>query len=201
MRSHRGWRGRPGSSGLARGGRFGGFGGVRPLILLGLVGFGHLAPAAGDLRAQEGGEEYAVSLPIGAEVPGAALQDLDGNPVELLDYLGGRVTLIEFWASWCENCAELQHQLDWIHARYGDWVGIVAVAVAVAQSLRRVRRHVEEHGPGYVYLWDATGAAVRAYEVPTTSVVVIVGADGRVAYTGVGPNQELVAAVEAVLGS
>ncbi len=201
MRSHRGWRGGSGLSRLARGGRFGGFGGVRPLILLGLVGCGHLAPAAADLQAQESDEEYAVSLPIGTKAPGAALQDLDGHPVELLDYVRGRPTLIEFWASWCENCAALQRQLDWIHARYGDRVGIVAVAVAVAQSLRRVRRHVEEHGPGYLYLWDATGAAVRAYEAPTTSVVVIVGADGRVAYTGVGPNQELVAAVEAVLGS
>ncbi len=75
----------------------------------------------------------------------------------------------------------------------------MAVAVAVAQSRRRVRRHVDEHDPGYPYLWDDRGSAVRAYEVPTTSVVVLVGDDGRVAYTGVGPDQDLIAAVERVL--
>ena len=145
--------------------------------------------------------EYAVSLPVGSEAPAAALQDLDGDPVQLLDYVGEEPTLIEFWAVWCENCEALQPQLDEIRATYGDRLNVVAVAVAVAQSLRRVRRHVEEHDPGYPYLWDDRGAAVRAYEVPTTSVVVIVGADGRVVYTGVGPQQDLLGAVEAVLGS
>jgi thiol-disulfide isomerase/thioredoxin len=150
------------------------------------------------LRAQG---EFEVGLPVGSEAPAAAVQDLDGNPVELLDYIGERPTLIEFWAIWCENCEALQPQLEQIRATYGDRLNVVAVAVAVAQSLRRVRRHVEEHEPGYPYLWDDRGTAVRAYEVPSTSVVVIVGADGRVAYTGVGPQQDLLAAVEAVLGS
>lgn len=146
-------------------------------------------------------EPSGVALPIGTEAPPAALQDLDGNPVELLDYVGDRPTLIEFWASWCENCEALQPQLDEIQATYGDRVNVVAVAVAVAQSLRRVRRHVEEHAAGYPYLWDERGAAVRAYQAPSTSVVVIVGKDGRVAYTGVGPEQDLIGAVKAVLDS
>jgi Redoxin len=74
------------------------------------------------------------------------------------------------------------------------------VAVAVSQSVRRVRRYLEDHDPGYPYLYDALGAAVRAYEAPATSVVVLLDADGRVAYTGVGPDQDLVAAVESLIG-
>ena len=89
-----------------------------------------------------------VSLAIGTMGPGAALQDLAGNDVELLDYVYGKPTLIEFWASWCENCEALQSQLDDIHTKYGDEVNVVAVAVAVSQSLRRVKRHVAEHGAG-----------------------------------------------------
>lgn len=144
-------------------------------------------------------EAPGVSLPLGVAAPPATVQDLAGNPIELLDVVRGRPALIEFWASWCENCEALQPQLDQIRARYGDRVHIVAVAVAVAQSLRRVRRHVERHDPGYPFFWDERGEAVRAYEAPTTSVVVILGADGRVAYTGVGPDQDLLGAVETVL--
>jgi thiol-disulfide isomerase/thioredoxin len=155
----------------------------------------HAAPRPTAAQAGEG----QVSLPIGAEGPDAEVQDLDENPVSLLRYAEGTPTLIEFWASWCEQCEALQPQIDRIHAEYGDRVNIVAVAVAVAQSLRRVRRHVEEAGHAYPFLWDARGNAVRAYEAATTSVVVILDEGGRVAYTGVGPDQDLVGAVEKVV--
>ncbi len=141
-----------------------------------------------------------MGLALGTPAPAAQLEDLDGNPVNLLDYVDGRPTLLEFWAIWCENCEALQPQLDIIHERYGERVNVVAIAVAVSQSVRRVKRHLESHDPGYPYLWDARGAAVRAYEAPTTSVVVILDAEGKVAYTGVGSGQDLVGAVARVLG-
>jgi thiol-disulfide isomerase/thioredoxin len=146
--------------------------------------------------------EGEVGPPIGSPPPAATLEDLDGHSVQLLDYVKqGEPALIEFWATWCENCKALQPQMDRIEKTYGKRMSVVAVAVAVAQTVRRVKRHVAEHDPGYPYLWDGNGTAVRAYNAPTTSVVVIVGADGKVAYTGVGPDQDLVGAVKKVLGA
>jgi thiol-disulfide isomerase/thioredoxin len=150
-------------------------------------------------RAQSGVGE--VSLPIGTVAPGAALQDLEGNPVELADYVRGKPAIIEFWATWCELCERLQPQLDRIQAQLGERVNIVAVAVGVAQTARRVERHLEEHDPGYPYLFDARGAAVRAYNATTTSIVVMLDAEGKVAYTGVGGDQDLVAAAQRLIGS
>lgn len=149
------------------------------------------------VRAQSSG----VSLPIGTAAPAAALEDLTGKAVELQDFVQGKPALIEFWASWCEQCEALQPQIDQIHAQHGGDVSIVAVAVAVSQSVRRVQRHVEEHGTPYPVLFDARGAAVRAYQATTTSVVVILDADGKVAYTGVGPDQDLTGAMGRVLGN
>jgi hypothetical protein len=72
--------------------------------------------------------------------------------------------------------------------------------VAVSQSQRRVKRHVEDHAPGYPYLWDGGGEAVRAFNASTTSIVVILDGEGRVAYAGVGRSQDLVGEVEKLLG-
>jgi thiol-disulfide isomerase/thioredoxin len=145
-----------------------------------------------------GGQEVAIAL--GTQAPAAALEDLDGNPVQLLDYVQeGKPTLMEFWASWCENCETLEPQLEEIQAKWGDKVNVVAVAVAVSQSQRRVKRHVEDQEADYPYLWDARGEAVRAYEVPGTSVIVILDGEGKVAYTGSGGGQNLVEAVEELL--
>jgi hypothetical protein len=77
---------------------------------------------------------------------------------------------------------------------------MVAVAVAVSQTVRRVKRHLEDHDPGYPYLWDARGEAVRAYNALTTSVVVLLDAQGKVAYAGVGPEQDLEAEVAKLVG-
>ena len=153
-----------------------------------------VAGTAGTVLAQ------GVGLPLGTQAPAAALEDLDGNPIEILDYVKGKPALLEFWATWCENCEALQPQMDEIQTRYGDRLNVVAVAVGVAQTVRRVKRHLEGHDPGYPYLWDGDGAAVRAYKAPPTSVVVILDADGKVVYTGSGAGQDLLAAVAKVVG-
>jgi cytochrome c biogenesis protein CcmG/thiol:disulfide interchange protein DsbE len=153
--------------------------------------------AAAPLAGQSG--EGEVGLPLGTPAPPAAVEDLEGNPVELLNLVRGRPALIEFWATWCENCEALQPQLDEIQAQHGEAVAIVAVAVGVAQSVRRVRRRLEEHDPGYPYVWDGRGAAVRAYRAPTTSVVVMLDAEGKVVYTGSGARQDLKGAVGRLL--
>ncbi|MDX1494438.1 MAG: TlpA disulfide reductase family protein, partial [Longimicrobiales bacterium] len=133
---------------------------------LGVIFLAGAAPAS----AQSGG----VSLALGTQAPDAEVETLDGEAVSLLDFVEpGKPALIEFWATWCEQCEALQPQLDEVQARYGDDVSVVAVAVGVSQSPRRVRRHLEEHDPGYPFLYDARGNAVRAYNAATTSIIVM----------------------------
>ena len=154
-----------------------------------------LAPAT--TAAQIGDD--GLGLPPGTPAPDVQVEDMEGNSVSLLEVIGGRPALIEFWASWCEQCEALQPRIDAVQERFGEQVSVIAVAVAVSQSRRRVRRHVEQHAPGYAYVYDVNGEAVRAYKALTTSIVVLVDGEGRVVSTGVGPRQELVKAVSALL--
>jgi len=155
------------------------------------------AAGPGPAAAQDGG----LGLPPGTPAPDAEVQDLDGNAVSLLDVVGSGPALIKFWASWCEQCEALQPQIDEIQARFADRISVVAVAVAVNQSPRRIRRHVDRHEPGYAFVYDAGGEAVRAYQALTTAIVVLVDGDGRIVSTGVGPGQDLVGSVETMLGA
>ena len=168
------------------------FGGLSPIVLIAVLVF----PSG--LEAQSGG----VSLALGTEGPTAELEDLEGNAVSLLDYVeAGKPAVLEFWATWCEQCEALQPQFDELQARYGEQVSVVAIAVGVSQSVRRVKRHIADHDPGYPYLFDKRGAAVRAYNATTTSIVVVLDSDGKVAYTGVGTDQDVIGAVESLLDS
>ena len=166
------------------------FGGLSLIVLIAVLVF----PSG--LEAQSGG----VSLALGTEGPTAELEDLEGNAVSLLDYVeAGKPAVLEFWATWCEQCEALQPQFDELQARYGEQVSVVAIAVGVSQSVRRVKRHIADHDPGYPYLFDKRGAAVRAYNATTTSIVVVLDSDGKVAYTGVGTDQDVIGAVESLL--
>ena len=149
------------------------------------------APLA--LQAQESG------LPLGSTPPSAVLTTLDGKRVDLAQLVGKGPALIEFWATWCENCEHLLPTLQKSYAKYGSRVKFIGVSVNVNQSPRRVQLHVAKyHVPG-LQLYDASGAATENWDVPATSHVVVIGRNGRVIYTGVGGTQDLDAALKKAL--
>ena len=149
--------------------------GVMALLLLGV----------GRLAAQESG------IPVGSKAPAVKVNDLDGKPVELAQYIGKQPVLLEFWATWCELCEELLPRVRAAHAAYGTKVEFIGVNVTVNQTPERVRRYVDTHQPGFRTLYDDQGTSIRAYKVPTTSYVVVVDRTGKVAYTGTGGTQDL----------
>ncbi len=162
------------------------------VVALGWFSVGTTSPAAG---VQD------VGLPVGSQAPAAVLEDLAGEPVDLAQYIGQRPLLIEFWASWCTVCEALAPRLRQAYERFGTEVHFLVVAVAVNQTKRRVQRHVEEHDMPYQFLWDGQGRATRSYKVPTTAHVVIVDSKGKIAYTGVGADQDLEGALAALQGA
>jgi len=137
-----------------------------------------------------------LGLKVGAKAPGAAVQTLDGRSVDLGEYIGKTPMLIEFWATWCENCHELEPSLKAAVTKYGDKVKFVGVAVSVNQSPERVKKYVAEHGLTPEILYDRTGAATNNYQVPATSYVVVLDKAGKVVYTGLGGDQKLEDAVK-----
>ena len=108
--------------------------------------------------------------------------------------------MLEFWATWCSICKALLPQLEAVHNTFGDRVTILGVNVTVNDSKARIRRYLEEHKPPFQVLYDEKGAAVRAYDVPATSFIVVVDPTGKVTYTGSGERQDLVGAVRKALG-
>lgn len=161
-------------------------------VLMGIVTLAAaLIPAfTAPLAAQD-----VVGLPLGAVPEAVVLEDLAGVPVDLGEVMGKKPVLLEFWATWCPLCAALQPRLEAARARYGEEVEFVVVAVAVNQTRRSIERHLARHPiPGRL-LWDTDGRATRAFMAPTTSYVVVLDAEGRVVYTGVGGDQDLESAL------
>jgi thiol-disulfide isomerase/thioredoxin len=136
-----------------------------------------------------------VGLALGTRAPALQMEDLDGKPVNLGQYIGKKPVVMEFWATWCSICAALQPRIDAAERRFGANVQFVTVAVGVNQTARSIRRHLTDHRVAGVLVFDKDGRATRAYEAPATSYIVVLDRQGRVAYTGSGEDQDLNAAI------
>lgn len=141
-----------------------------------------------------------VGLELGTQAPAAAVETLDGQAANLSSVIGGgKPTVIEFWATWCSNCKELEPALMAAQAKYRDRVRFVGVAVSVNQSDERVRRYVARAMQGFTHFYDRRGNAVEAYDVPATSYVVVLDGEGKVVYGGVGGKQDIDGAIAKAL--
>ncbi len=120
---------------------------------------------------------------------------IDGAPADLARYIGKTPVVIEFWATWCSLCKELEPAMRAAHARYGRQVKFLGVAVSMNQTPQRAKLYAEKHKLPLEVLYDRTGAAADAYDVPATSYVVVIDRAGKVVYTGVGGRQDIEAAL------
>ncbi|HEX8943225.1 MAG TPA: TlpA disulfide reductase family protein [Gemmatimonadaceae bacterium] len=140
-----------------------------------------------------------LGIEVGSVAPSAKVHTLDGQEADLAQYVGKTPVVMEFWATWCPNCAELEPTLLDAAKKYGTQVKFVGVAVSVNETPARVKAFVAKHGlPGDQY-FDTKGNATGAYDVPATSYVVVLNKAGKVVYTGLGGKQNLEAAIKKAL--
>jgi thiol-disulfide isomerase/thioredoxin len=140
-------------------------------------------------------QDFDAGIAVGAKAQSVTLPDLDGKPIDLATVIGKKPVLLEFWATWCPLCKALMPRIDAAHTRLGDKMEFFAIGVGVNQTPASIKRHLAQHPIPLKVLYDGQGAAVRAFDAPATSYVVVLDAQGKVVYTGQGDEQNIDAAV------
>jgi thiol-disulfide isomerase/thioredoxin len=140
-----------------------------------------------------------LGIQVGTKAPSTTVYTLDGQKTDLSAYVGKTPTLIEFWATWCPNCKELEPTMKAAEQKFGSKVKFVRVAVSVNESPARVKAYVAKYGVPGIHYFDTDGDASSAYDAPATSYVVILDKTGTVVYTGLGGKQDIDAALKNVL--
>jgi thiol-disulfide isomerase/thioredoxin len=140
-----------------------------------------------------------VGIALGEKGPGGPLETLDGKAVDLSSYLGKGPVVLEFWASWCGNCKQMEPAMRAAMKKYGAQVQFITVAVSINQSVDRVKAWQKINALPGVMLYDRKGEVSGAYDAPATSYMVVLDNTGKVVYTGVGGSQNVEAAVKKAL--
>lgn len=126
------------------------------------------------------GSESGVT--VGKQAPGFTLPALDGKPVTLA--YQGKVTVINFWATWCPPCREEMPDLNKFAAAYSGSVAFYAINVQ--ESASKVSDFLRSYSYTMPVLLDGDGAIGRQFRVSAIPTTVIVDKNGIVKYRKAG---------------
>ena len=131
--------------------------------------------------------ERPVSPPrVGKPVPDFTLELLDGSSLTLSD-TRGKVTVVNFWATWCPPCASELPDFQTVWEEYQDKdVVFIGVAVQGDSERREVESMVSHLGLTYPLGLDSRGEISFAYRVTGVPETLVLDDEGVVAYKHIG---------------
>lgn len=114
---------------------------------------------------------------------------LSGETMRLSD-TRGKITILNFWASWCEPCKLEAPHLQTFYEANSDRVEIVAVNVTKRDSAEKAQGFVDEYGFTFPVLLDETAEVSTTYGAFTIPTTIFLNEQGKIVQQFVGPMEE-----------
>jgi thiol-disulfide isomerase/thioredoxin len=156
-------------------------------------------------EAADGGGELMAGDPqalAGKAAPDFTLASLGGEKVTLSESAKGKVTILDFWATWCPPCRAGLPHLQETADKYGK-DGLVVYAINQQEAKPVIERFMGQQKLTLLVLLDTKGEVAKKYFVSGIPQTVVIGKDGKVrkVLVGFGPGsaEQLTAAVEEAL--
>ena len=134
-----------------------------------LVGAG--LPERGDYSAWLVGDQLVSAPEVGAQAPIFTLPTATNETLALEQARGG-VTIINFWATWCQPCRREMRDLQQLYNTHRGRLRVLALNIG--ESATVTRKWTAELGLTYDILLDQSGAVSAIYQIrglPTTFVL------------------------------
>jgi cytochrome c biogenesis protein CcmG/thiol:disulfide interchange protein DsbE len=116
---------------------------------------------------------------VGHRAPVFALASLSGGDTIRLSQYRGQVVVLNFWASWCNDCVAEHAALSQAWSRYRDQ-GMVVLGVVYQDAPTSARRFARELGDQWPQAVDTESRTAIAYGVRGVPETFFVSPDGRV---------------------
>lgn len=145
--------------------------------------------SANEVKEQTVGNEDVKPMAV-AELKMAkdfTLDDIKGKKVNLMSEVKkNKITILDFWASWCPPCMREVPNLVDIYDRYGE-DGLGIVGVSLDESKDDWKNTVESMGMKWIQVSDLKGGespVVRLYNVQSIPHILVIDSEGRILSEG-----------------
>jgi cytochrome c biogenesis protein CcmG/thiol:disulfide interchange protein DsbE len=146
-----------------------------PLRALAVVGISLMISACGSAvgAAQGPGE-------VGKKAPSLAIQSLNGKGEVSLSATTGKVTVVEFWATWCEPCKKSLTQLEELRTKSGGSLEVIGISVDDSPS--GVAEYAKAQGISFPIAWDENRSLMFRWSVAEMPATFILDGKGRIRF-------------------
>jgi thiol-disulfide isomerase/thioredoxin len=121
------------------------------------------------------------------------LKNLNNKRVSYSQLKGEKVTVIDFWATWCVPCRRSIPKLVAIHERYREkGVGFIGISVDGPRNLPKVKPHARSLGITYPVVLDINSQIMKELKVVSLPTVLLIDQNNEVVYIhrGYRPGDE-----------
>jgi len=111
----------------------------------------------------------------------------DGREVSLAS-LQGKVVVLNFWATWCQECRSEMPAFEQLHREFSVQ-GLALVGINAREETATIREYAKELGLTFPLIVDPKGTINAAYGVIGLPTTFLIARDGRAVALAVGPRE------------
>jgi len=135
------------------------------------------------------------ALSFGQEknLPLVNLKDMKNKTQSLSKLVKGKVTLINFWATYCVPCRKEMKHLNRISKTYADQnVQVIGISIDDSRTVGRVKSMVKSQKLEYTILLDTEQKLYKNFNTSAMPFSLLINADGKILWehTGYLPGDE-----------
>jgi cytochrome c biogenesis protein CcmG/thiol:disulfide interchange protein DsbE len=143
------------------------------------------------------GDEHPL---IGVAAPEFELPAQSGGHRVSLSAGNGKVTIVDFWATWCEPCKESFPAYQKLVDQYGGKLKMIGVSED--DSPAGIKKFAKETGVSFALAWDDGQSVSKQYQPPTMPTSYVIDENGIVRFVHAGyrsgDEQELESMVQSL---
>jgi peroxiredoxin len=102
--------------------------------------------------------------------------------------LRGRVILLNFWATWCQECRTEMPMFEQLHRELSAQ-GLAVVGINAREGTPTIRDYAKDLGLTFPLILDPKGKINTAYGVIGLPTTFLIGRDGRPVALAIGPRE------------
>jgi peroxiredoxin len=112
---------------------------------------------------------------------------VDGRRLSLVS-LRGKVVLLNFWATWCQECRPEMPMFERLHREFSVQ-GLAIVGINAREGTSTIREYAKELGLTFPLILDPKGTIDVAYGVIGLPTTFLIGRNGRPIALAIGPRE------------